>query len=100
MRRPKPVKPKFWLLRVLVGLGFLGLFAYDLAEYRAFEAVAVHVQGKVPSLKHETKATGRRGNRITIERPYVQFTVPGVPPREITATARVMTRSSFDVGSV
>ena len=99
MRKPTPVKPKFWLLRVLIGLGLVALFAYSFSEWRAFEAIAVHVQGKVLSVKHETKATGRRGNRITIERPYVQFTVPG-SDREVTTTAKVMTRTSFDVGSV
>lgn len=98
MRQVKPVKPKFWLPKVVIGASMLGLFTYSLAEYRAFEAIAIHVQGKVLSIKHESKATGRRGNRVTIERPYVQFTVPG-SGREITATAKVMSRQSFDVGS-
>jgi hypothetical protein len=74
------------------------MFAYSVDDYEAFEATAVHVNGKVLSVKRESHATGRRGGRVTIERPLVQFTVPGTQ-HEITAMAKVMSRREFAAGT-
>jgi hypothetical protein len=83
----------------LGGLFLLGIFAYSVSEYRDFEAIAVHAPGTVLAVKHESHATGRRGNRVTIERPEVRFTPPGSTV-ELTATAKVMSSRSFTAGEV
>jgi hypothetical protein len=93
--------PRFWLAKVLAGCACVGFFAVGLADYRAFEALAVHVTGTVLSIHRESHATGRRGGRVSIERPEVRFTLPANGThlaREIKATAKVMSRRSFAVG--
>jgi len=90
-------KPRLWLLRMLVGAGLIALFLYSAVSWLAFEQSAVHVRGTVLEVRRETRATGWRGGRISIERPVVKFTIPGANT-EIKATAKVLSRHLFVVG--
>ncbi len=90
-------KPKYWGLKALFGLLFLSVCAYSVVDYVSFESVAVHEKAKVTSVRHETKATGRRGNRVSIDHPMVKFTLP-TTHEEITAMAKVRSSASFNTG--
>lgn len=90
-------KPKHWGLKVLFGLLLLAAFGYSVYDYESFEGVAVHEKATVLSVKHESKATGRRGNRVSIDHPMVKFTLP-TTHEEVTAMAKVRSSSSFEAG--
>lgn len=94
---PSRLRPKYWGLKALVGLVFLAIGVYSIVDYVAFESVAVHEKAKVTSVRHETKATGRRGNRVSIDHPMVRFTLPSTH-EEITAMAKVRSSASFQTG--
>lgn len=90
-------KPKYWGLKALVGLFFLSVCGYSVVDYASFERVAVHERAQVTSVRHETKATGRRGNRVSIDHPMVKFVLPKTH-EEITAVAKVRSSSTFSSG--
>jgi hypothetical protein len=92
-----PLKPKYWGLKALVGALFVAICAYSVYDYVSFEGVAFHEKGRVVSVQHETKATGRRGNRVAIDHPMVKFTLPSTH-EEITARAKVRSSTSFHAG--
>lgn len=90
-------KPKHWGLKVLFGMILLVAFGYSAYDYASFESVAVHEKAKVTSVRHESKATGRRGNRVSIDHPMVKFVLP-TTHEEVTAMAKVRSSGSFDEG--
>ena len=97
MPRPAPRKPRFWLLRVSFGLGLLAIFGYSLFTFVEFKQSAVQVSGQVVRVQRESHATGRRGGRVTVDRPVVKFIVPGHQD-EVTATAKVLSSQTFSPG--
>lgn len=94
---PREKRPRMWLAKIFIGLGLLTVFVIDAINFAAFAKVAVHTQAKVLSVKHESHATGRRGGRVSIDRPFVSFTPPG-QSEPMNAVAKVMSRREFNVG--
>ncbi len=93
MKKPTVRKPRYIGAKIALGtvLAVIGLVCVLI--YVDFESTAVHVNGKVVDLRSESHATGRKGGRVTITRPMVEFDDPATNTHH-KAVAKVASRNA------
>jgi hypothetical protein len=85
-------KPRYFGLKLSIGLFFAIVGGVCIGIYAKFESTAVHTTATVVELKSESHATGRKGGRVYIVRPLVEFENP-VTKEKVKAVAKVASRS-------
>lgn len=84
-------------LKVFFGGLAAAIGIWSVVSWQNFERRAQHSKGTIVKVEYETKATGRRGNRVSIARPVVKFPTDK-QGHEVTSTAAVNDSHKFTAG--
>lgn len=93
MKKKSVHRPRYIGAKLIVGGALAAIGLICVLMYVKFEASAVHASGTIVELKNESHATGRKGGRVYITRPLVEFDNPTTKTHH-QAIAKIASRNS------